>query len=83
METNNLVIFHPNSSEQISALKALAKLLKLDIEITTQEKLEKKVSDNKEKQRIFNDIREAVDELKMVKSGKKKSRNVEDLLNEL
>ena len=83
METNNLVIFHPNISEQISALKALAKLLKLDIEITTQEKLEKKVSDNKEKQRIFNDIREAVDELKMVKSGKKKSRNVEDLLNEL
>ncbi len=83
METNNLVIFHPNNSEQISALRALAKLLKLDVEITTQEKLEKKVRINKEKQRVFNDIREAVDELKLVKSGKKKARNVEDLLNEL
>ena len=55
----------------------------MNFEITTQEKFEKKIKVSKEKKQLINDIKEAVEELKLVKAGKIKARNVEDLLNEL
>jgi hypothetical protein len=36
-----------------------------------------------EKARVIEELKEAVQELKLVKSGKKKARNAEDFLNEL
>lgn len=36
-----------------------------------------------EKAELINDIKEAVEELKLVRQGKLKARNVEDLINEL
>lgn len=83
MSLNNLVIFHPSNNEQLAALRSLAKVLKMDFEVTTKEKLEKKVKLKKEKDIIIEDIKDAVEELKLIKSGKLKARNVEDLLNEL
>ena len=83
MRLNNLVIFHPSNNEQLAALRTLAKVLKMDFEVTTKEKLEKKVKLRKEKDIIIEDIKDAVEELKLIKSGKLKARNVEDLLNEL
>ena len=83
MSLNNLVIFHPSNNEQLAALRSLAKVLKMDFEVTTKEKLEKKVKLRKEKDIIIDDIKDAVEELKLIKSGKLKARNVEDLLNEL
>ncbi len=83
MSLNNLVIFHPSNNEQLAALRSLAKVLKMDFEVTTKEKLEKKVKLRKEKDIIIDDIKEAVEELKLIKSGKLKARNVEDLLDEL
>jgi hypothetical protein len=38
---------------------------------------------NKEKAQLIAEIKEAVEELKLVKAGKKKARNAEDFLNEL
>lgn len=83
MSLNNLVIFHPSNNEQLAALRSLAKVLKMDFEVTTKEKLEKKVKLRKEKDIIIDDIKDAVEELKLIKSGKLKARNVEDLLDEL
>jgi hypothetical protein len=83
MSLNKLVIFHPSNTEQLAALRSLAKVLKMDFEVTTKEKLEKKVKLRKEKDIIIDDIKDAVEELKLIKSGKLKARNVEDLLNEL
>ena len=83
MSENSLVIFHPDNNEQVSALRALAKVLKMNFEITTQEKFEKKIKVSKEKKQLINDIKEAVEELKLVKAGKIKARNVGDLLNDL
>jgi len=83
MRLNNLVIFHPSNNEQLAALRTLAKVLKMDFEVTTKEKLEKKVKLRKEKDIIIEDIKDAVEELKLIKSGKLKARNVEELLNEL
>lgn len=36
-----------------------------------------------EKALILSELKEAVDEMKLVKTGKKKGRKIEDLLNEL
>lgn len=33
METNNLIIFHPSTKEEIAALKAFAKALKIKFEV--------------------------------------------------
>jgi len=38
---------------------------------------------NKEKAQLIAEIKEAVEELKLVKAGKKKARNAEDFLNEI
>lgn len=35
------------------------------------------------KAQLMNEIHEAVEELKLIRSGKKKARNAEDFLNEL
>ena len=37
MSLNNLVIFHPSNIEQLAALRTLAKVLKMDFEVTTKE----------------------------------------------
>lgn len=41
----------------------------------------KPLTDSKSK--LFEDIREAVVEMKLIKAGKKKARNADDFLNEL
>lgn len=35
------------------------------------------------KAELFGEIREAVEEMKLIRAGKKKARNAEDFLNEL
>lgn len=46
--------------------------------------LKKVHSDNKPgKEQVLAGVKEAVEELKLVKAGKKKARNAEDFLNEL
>ena len=35
------------------------------------------------KERILDEVKEAVEEMKLIKAGKKKARNAEDFLNEL
>lgn len=41
----------------------------------------KQLTDGKAK--LMEEIREAVDEMKLIKAGKKRARNAEDFLNEL
>lgn len=41
----------------------------------------KKLTD--EKTELISDIREAIEELKLIKEGKKEARNAEDFINEL
>jgi hypothetical protein len=41
----------------------------------------KKITDSKAQ--LIEEIREAVQEMKLIKAGKKKARNAEDFLNEL
>lgn len=41
----------------------------------------KKITDTKAQ--LLSEIRDAVDEMKLIRTGKKKARNAEDFLNEL
>ena len=45
----------------------------------------KKVRQNAKsgKEKILDEVKEAVEEMKLIKAGKKKARNAEDFLNEL
>lgn len=49
----------------------------------TEEKAAKEEISAAEKEEILNDIREGLQELKLMKEGKLQSRPVEELLNEL
>jgi phosphoribosylamine-glycine ligase len=45
MKTDNLIIFHPSSREEIEALKAFAKALKIKFEITKEKGYNKEFID--------------------------------------
>lgn len=74
MQTQEIFIIEPDTSEQSDALKAFAKALKLKFQI----------SKNKtESNEILNSLERAVKELNLVKQGKAKARDAKELLNEL
>lgn len=83
MGANNLVIFHPDNNEQMAALKSLGKILKMNFEVTTQEKFEKRTRPNKEKKQVLGELKQAVKELNLIKKGKLQGRNAQDFLDEL
>ena len=54
------------------------------LELVSSLGLKKIHSDNKSgKEEILAGVKEAVEEMKLIKAGKKKARNAEDFLNEL
>ncbi|WP_036601933.1 DUF2683 family protein [Olivibacter sitiensis] len=69
MET---ILIHPNNKEQLAAVKAFARALKMSFEV-------KSVKDDM----FMDELRKAVEEVKLIKQGKLKGKPVEDLLNEL
>ena len=78
MRANSLVIFHPSSNEEISALKAFGKLCKMNFEVKT----EKRVF-NKEEKEILNSIKKGFKEVQLIEKGKLKAKPINDFLNEL
>ena len=78
MRANSLVIFHPSSNEEISALKAFGKLCKMNFEVKT----EKRVF-NKEEKEILNGIKKGFKEVQLIEKGKLKAKPINDFLNEL
>ncbi len=72
MPTQDIFIIEPNTSEEADALKAFAKALKLKFQISKKDKSE-----------ILLDLQEAVKELNLVKKGKTKARDAQEILNEL
>jgi hypothetical protein len=65
------VIIHPKNKEQLAAIKAFAKALKMDFETRREENI------------FLSELKEAVNEINLIKAGKKEGRPVQDLLNEL
>lgn len=74
MPTQDIFIFEPKTTEEAKALKAFAKALKLKFEISKNKTHETEV---------LSDLKDAVNELNLVKRGKVKARNAREVLNEL
>lgn len=68
-----MLIAHPDSKDKLTALKAFMKALKIRFE----------VGEDTPVQSVADDIREAVEEVKLHKSGKIKLQDARDLLHEL
>ena len=77
METADTIILHP-TADKFDALMAFVKALKIDFEIPKT-----KSSISNEKAVLIGEIREAVEEMKLIRAGKKTARNAEDFLHEL
>lgn len=68
-----MLIAHPDSKDKLTALKAFMKALKIRFEVGEEPPV----------QSVADDIREAVEEVKLHKSGKIKLQDARDLLHEL
>jgi hypothetical protein len=79
MQTENIFIAHPTSADQINALKAVVKALKVKFEI----KKESAHYAEPSKAETLDNIRNGFKELKLIQQGKSKTTSAKDFLNEL
>ena len=73
MQTQNIFIAHPKTSEQIEALKAIVKAFKIDFEVTKQE-------DNT---LFVKELQSSLNQVQAIKTGKLPKQSIKDFLNEL
>lgn len=74
MKTRDIFIAHPQTSEQVSALKAFMEALKIKFEISKNETSNSDVLDN---------IKAGLEEVKLFKKGILQTTTAKDFLNEL
>lgn len=72
MKTPDIIITHPGNEDKFEALKAVLKALKIKFEIP-----------NTKKTRFLKELKQAVDEVNLIKAGKKKAKPLSEFLNEL
>jgi hypothetical protein len=80
MKSQNVFIAHPINSDQINALKAMVKAFKVKFEIK-KEPINEVVSPNKVK--ILNNIKQGLNEMKLIQEGKIQGTFLKDFLNEV
>lgn len=73
MKTDNIFIAHPQTVEQIEALKAIVKAFKIDYEISKKSDVET----------YINELQESLNQVNEIKAGKLKKQTARDFLNEL
>jgi adenylate kinase family enzyme len=73
MQTQNIFIAHPKTSEQIEALKAIVKAFKIDFEVTTKE-------DNT---LFIAELQGSLNQVHAIKTGELPKQSIKDFLNEL
>ena len=73
MTTDNIFIAHPQTVEQIEALKAIVKAFKIDYEISKKSDVET----------YINELQESLNQVNEIKAGKLKKQTARDFLNEL
>ena len=71
----NIFIAHPVTDEQVNALKAMGRALKVKFEIRQQE--------DKEDQIIINNLKKGFEEMQLIKKGKLKTTSLKKFLDEL
>ena len=73
MSTDNIFIAHPQTVEQIEALKAIVKAFKIDYEISKKSDVET----------YINELQESLNQVNEIKAGKLKKQSAKDFLNDL
>lgn len=73
MTTDNIFIAHPQTVEQIEALKAIVKAFKIDYEISKKSDVET----------YINELQESLNQVNEIKAGKLKKQSAKDFLNDL
>lgn len=76
MKTHENILVHPQTAEQLEALKAFMKALKIKFEIYNASK-----EDSEEA--IIDNIKQGIKEVNLIKKGKLKGTPARDFLNEL
>lgn len=84
MQAINITAYTEDAS-QIEAIKAVIKAFKIKYRIYKMEDIDTqtKAFKQEEKSILIEEIKEAVENLKLVREGKLKARSAKDLLNEL
>lgn len=73
MPAQNIFIAHPKNNQQINALKAIVKAFDIDFEITNK----------KNNSEIIEELKNSLNQVKALKSGKIQKQSVKDFLDEL
>ena len=76
MQTQSIVIFEPNTSEEIDALKAFGKALKLKFKISESNL-------NNDRKDIVDNITKGLIEVNKIEKGEKKGTLLKEFLNEV
>lgn len=80
MQTENILIAHPTTTDQINVLKAVLKAFKVQFEI------KKSVIDEDiepTKAEVLENVRQGFKELKLIQEGKLSTVSAKDFLNDL
>ncbi len=72
MQTQNIFIAHPTTTEQINALKAIVKTYKIKFEVT-----------NLDTSIFLSELQKSLIQVKQIKTGKLPKQSVKDFLDEL
>ena len=76
MKTHENILVHPQTDEQVNAIKAFMKALKIKFEVYNSSK-----EDSKED--IISNIKQGIKEVNLIKKGELKGTPAKDFLNEL
>jgi len=80
MSSTNIFIAHPATDEQLNALKAFVKAIKVKFEIVKGEQLEETFPTKKD---ILHNLKTGLEEVKLFKKGKLETTSANAFLNEL
>lgn len=83
MSTQDIYIIETSTFEEARALKAFVKAMKLNFEVKKKINTSKEAQINLNSDELYEDLKEAAEEVRLHKQGKIKLKSADKLLNEL
>lgn len=83
MSTQDIYIIETSTFEEARALKAFVKAMKLNFEVKKKINTSKEAQINLNSDELYEDLKEAAEEVRLHKQGKIKLKTADKLLNEL
>lgn len=83
MSTQDIYIIETSTFEEARALKAFVKAMKLNFEVIKKINTSKEAQINLNSDELYEDLKEAAEEVRLHKQGKIKLKTADKLLNEL